>query len=373
MEKGRNRFVSLIINTVLILNLLAVLFLLMSYGAWYIDPRKVWIFAIFGLMCPVLLLVNAGFFIVWMILWKKYALISLAAIILGFNHLATSFSFSFTPREKPLAGDFKAISYNVHMFKGKSWSSGSYRSEIADYISREKPDLICFQEFNIREDKPEPVLRQLSEKWELPYHIVENYSPEKPRIPLSGLAIFSAFPVSGTGRIMDSKGRIFTIFTDLVIGPDTIRLYNVHLNSISFGQRDVDFYNQLVGNRPETIQWQEGVVSVVKKLKKAFINRSEQMTILLAEIAGTNYPVMVCGDFNDTPFSYTYRQVTRNLSDAFFSAENDIFGNTYAGSMPSYRIDYMMYGNGIKACSYYRDKADFSDHYPVCASMILEH
>ena len=105
--------------------------------------------------------------------------------------------------------------------------------------------------------------------------------------------------------------------------------------------------------------------TIYSKLKKAFIIRANQVDVLKDYITRSPYPVIVCGDFNDTPGSYTYHQMTIGLHDSFCRAGSGFLGSTYAGNFPSFRIDYILYDDAFTANSYSRSDFDLSDHYPV--------
>jgi endonuclease/exonuclease/phosphatase (EEP) superfamily protein YafD len=105
------------------------------------------------------------------------------------------------------------------------------------------------------------------------------------------------------------------------------------------------------------------------KLRKAFIIRSTQVNTLSAHIASCPYPVILSGDFNDTPSSYTYHQLVMKLTDSFVESGNGLFMNTYAGKFPSFRIDYILHSDWFRSVSYQTMQVDISDHYPIAATL----
>jgi endonuclease/exonuclease/phosphatase family metal-dependent hydrolase len=108
----------------------------------------------------------------------------------------------------------------------------------------------------------------------------------------------------------------------------------------------------------------EGSKNLLRRLKRAFVRRAPQAEMVAEHIRKCRYPVIVCGDFNDTPFSYTYNTVKGNLNDAFIECGNG-FGKTYNGIFPSFRIDYILHSGSLVPSGYYTHSESYSDHFPV--------
>ena len=142
----------------------------------------------------------------------------------------------------------------------------------------------------------------------------------------------------------------------------------MHLQSIAFIKEDYKFIEAIQNNKEtENI---EPSKNIIKRLKRAFIKRSSQANLIAAHIEDCDYPVIVCGDFNDTPNSYCYKTISNKLNDAFVSSGNG-FGRTYTGIFPSFRIDYILYSNAFKSYKYKTIQKKFSDHYPVSTYLEL--
>ncbi len=371
MGKQRNRSSLILINILLILNLLAVISILCSYGAQYIDPRDSWIFALFGLLYPYILISNICFVVLWLFLKKKYSLISLIAILIGWKQLN---AMIILPGESPVllpGQNINLTTWNVHGFAGQMNVRGNVRPEITEYLSAEDPDLLCMQEVHIHEAEFTPVISRMARAWGLPYFYKKDYYQVDQNNGFNGIATFSRYPIIRTGFIEHQPKKCFGIYTDISLEKDTIRIFNIHLASLRLGQKDVDFYYQLKKTETENINIKAGLFSILKKLKHAFILRAAETDKLLEAIRLSPYPVLVCGDMNDSPFSYTYRQVTLSLTDAYREAGEGFFGSTYDGAMPNYRIDYILYDNHFKAFSYKKSDVNFSDHYPVSGLIMV--
>ncbi|NQV01998.1 MAG: hypothetical protein HQ542_05095 [Bacteroidia bacterium] len=145
MRKRRNSSFLILVNILLVFNILAVLSIFCAYGAQYIDPRDSWIFALFGLLYPWILTANICFVLLWLFLRRKYALISLIAILIGWKQLNAMITF---PSDSPIllpGRKISIITWNVHGFAGQMNVRGIVRPEVTEYLSGENPDLLCLQ------------------------------------------------------------------------------------------------------------------------------------------------------------------------------------------------------------------------------------
>jgi len=371
MGTNQKRTWQILINLLLIFNFLAVIAILCSYGAKYIDPRDFWLFSLFGLLYPYLLLLNICFVIMWLFLRNKYSLISLFTILLGWPQISAMMTL---PSENPVllpGQNINLTTWNVHGFAGQMNVRGNVRAEIVEYLSVENPDLLCLQEIHIYEADFIPVLRKMSNAWALPYDYEKDYYNPDRENGFNGIATFSRYPIIHKGYLEQQPKKCFGIYTDICLGKDTIRIFNVHLASLRLGQKDVDFYYQLKKTETENIDVKAGLFSILKKLKQAFLVRAAETDILIKAVDQSPYPTIICGDMNDSPFSYTYRQLTISLTDAYHEAGEGFFGSTYDGAMPNYRIDYILYDKHFKAFSYKKADVNFSDHYPVSGLIMV--
>jgi endonuclease/exonuclease/phosphatase family metal-dependent hydrolase len=266
----------------------------------------------------------------------------------------------------------KILSYNVHslyeIHKSNEKGKGRMLSKVTDFLVQQNPDILCIQEFFLRSEDSLKVLRKFTEGLHTQYHSIKNYLEIKDKRKIFAIATFSRYPITGLGHLQTNARTIFAIYTDLAMGRDTIRVYNIHLESIRFGKNDYSFYAQLTDQAKEpddNFDLTEGSFKIISKLKKAFVIRSNQVDVLKENIKHSPYPVIICGDFNDTPASYTYHQMTSGFHDSFCQAGTGFLGSTYAGNFPSFRIDYILYDDAFTAYSYSKNSIGLSDHYPV--------
>lgn len=363
----------LIHKILVILFVIIILSQLLSYLSVYINPSKYYLFAFFGLAFPFILLAGTIFSIYWLIR-KKYKLFYLWAfiLILGISHISDFVQIiNFSPSISKTDSSFKLLSYNVKQFDLYNWTNNKKtRNKIFDLIKSEDADVICMQEFYYDVNKNFKTLDTL-----VKFQKAKNYyvadAVVKRNIFHFGLVTFSRFPIINSGEIRYNNTRNFTIFTDLLINNDTIRVFNNHLQSIRFGQQDYTFIDSLkfLINKSEI----SGAKNVFNRLKIAFKKRASQVDVLTKKIKESPYKVIVCGDFNDTPVSYTYNKVKSDeLVDAFCESGFGIDG-TYVGKFPSFRIDYIFHSKTLKATEFKTINKKLSDHYPISCKFILNN
>lgn len=276
--------------------------------------------------------------------------------------------FNTNTKDAETASSIKIISYNVRLFNLYDWADNkNANTEIIDFIKSENPDLIFLQEFATKteENFSEKIINDKLHT--TPYrHIVQTFKNQSYSY---GIATYSKYPIINKGTIKYDNTANVTIYSDLLINNDTIRVFNNHLQSIRF---DYNNYRFIANSKSYTDEARlKEIKDISFRLKDAFIKRARQAEILHNHIEQSPYPVIVCGDFNDTPVSYTYQKIQGNLKDAFITSGKG-FGNTYIGRFPSYRIDFILYSPVFYSVSYNSPRVKLSDHYPVCARLILE-
>lgn len=356
--------------------------LLLSYLSSRINPSVFWIAAFPGLIYPYLLAANILFVIVWIVKLKKEFLISLIIIFLGWGYVKQVFSFHRKDRDEGkgenaiyrkdnISAEKKSInilSYNVRLFNiFKQSKDANTDKKILELIANKKPDICCLQELYIDKKKGislEELTKNLSSA---PYSNIEWISSTG-NDKHYGIATFSKFPQINKRVIRYPDSKNISIFSDVKIGKDTLRIFNNHLQSVRFKKQNIDFMvNFDLQSEEETIIELRDISS---RLKTAYIKRGEQAKILADYIEKSPYPVVVCGDFNDTPVSYSYRKIKNGLNDAFTSSGTGL-GNTYTGTFPKVRIDYILHSKDLSSSNFRIRKVEYSDHYPVSCSLYL--
>lgn len=342
--------------------------LLISYLAPHVSPENFWFIAFFGLAYPVILIINLIFVIYWAGQLKKRAAYSLVIIIAGWTQLVGYAQISFNKIPDKSKKTIKVMSYNVKVFDLYNWTHNiETRSKMFELISDESPDILCFQEFFSRDSSKLDNLDSII-KFQKAKFVHVEYTTTVKRIHHWGIATFSSYPIIRKGRIdFGYKSNNICIYTDIKMGNDTIRIYNMHLQSIGFHADDYKYAEDLQKDlENEDVEHSK---SIFKRLKRAFVKRSQQADLIEQSIASSPYSVIVCGDFNDTPASYAYNTISKNLMDSFIESGSG-FGRSYVGVFPSFRIDYILHSKTFTAYNYRTIREELSDHFPVCCYLV---
>jgi endonuclease/exonuclease/phosphatase family metal-dependent hydrolase len=345
--------------------------LLLSYLAPYINPEKVWLLAFLGLAYPILLILNMLFIFIWLIRFDKSFLLSLICILAGWNYPGRFYQVKAKPFENSEENYFKVSSYNVHYFgRYNPRESDNFEKEaILEYVMEEDADILCFQEFFLEKDADS--FFELMQKNGIAYH--KAFLPYVANQKFSGMLILSRFPIIRTAEIVSdsTRSRLFGMTADILLETDTVRIYNLHLQSIKLSDEEFVFDRiPEIADKHNNNKLKVDSKRLISKLKISFIKRAAQAKIVSDHIKSCPYPIIVCGDFNDTPLSFAYYQIKNELKDAFVLSGKGT-GQTYAGNYPSFRIDYLLHSNHFKSQGFSTGTITASDHYPVAAYLKL--
>lgn len=353
----------------LLLNVVAAAVLAISILASYISPAMAWGIALIGIGYPYILVVNILFGLYWIVLRRKECLVSLVVIALGYPNLQNQLRLGLfsNPQVDPHQA-FKLMSFNTRLFDVYDWTGQpDTKQRIFNLICTENPEILCIQEFYTSTKRPGfNNLEAMEGVRERSFaHIA--YTATRHGTDHWGIATFSKYPIVRKGSILFNEvTNNLCIFTDLKIGNDTVRVYNAHFQSNRFRREDYEFLGNLKKQKEKLM----ASLNIINRLKSGSIKRSNQVDVVAAHIRNSPYPVIVCGDFNDPPSSYTYNRLSHNLKDAFVESGRG-FGNTYNGLIPLLRIDYILHGKKLKSTDFKVTKENLSDHYPVSCRLQL--
>lgn len=358
-NKKRTGFILKLFLWINILNSVALLF---AYLGTHISPNTFIYFSFFGLTYPVWLTIAVCFIPFWFIFKRKWIFISIVTIAIGFNHLRHFYALglgSGSPEQV-----VKVLSYNVKIFNLYDLENREQsRNEIFSFLKQEDAGIYCFQEFFHQKGSTNFVTKDsLVKLLETPYYH-ERYTHELTHKRYFGVATFSKFPIINEGEIpFDNDPNNFCIYSDIVVPFDTIRVFNAHIGSIRFQDDDYRFFDESAPD--DYYHSNEAGQRILKRLKIGFEKRALQAEKVAEEVSKSPYPVVLCGDLNDTPVSYCYRQFNQLLQDAFVASGSGV-GTTYIGAIPSNRIDYIFYSNSFESQNFQTHDIHHSDHKPI--------
>ncbi len=352
------------------LNLVAAATLLLTYLAPGISPINFWPLAFGGLVYPFLLLINIVFVIYWLIGFNARFLLSLLCIILGWKSLNSFMALNIRTEKVEVDPkkdiSLKLMTYNVQNFDLYNWNENEVsRNHMMDIIENEDPDLLCFQEFYYENSEDFHNVKLLVNKYGYKYyHLAETYSFKDTHF--WGVALFSKHPLEDKASIEFENSKTNAgVLADVIVEGKKLRVMTVHLESIKLGSED---YKYLKNIGEKVTDW-DSQKNILKKLRSAFHKRAEQADYINSLIARSPFPVLLMGDFNDTANSYTYRTMAENLQDAFLQVGWGT-GGTYAGPLPSFRIDYILADQSLKVKDFKLIKKKYSDHYPITSTIV---
>ena len=360
-------------------NIFIVLIFLLVCANAFLPPDKWWIFSMLGFLFPLWLLLVFGFFVFWFFFYsRRISLISLFALILGWSNIHAFFAFNI-PKKYSIEkspDNLRILTWNIHYwddFITKKAGASGHRAKMMEFVQQQNADLLCFQEFNQMHGgkEPENNILYIQNQLHYPYYFFSGDHKSKNGKYESGVIIFSRYPINDTIRTRynsdANRGSESLIGVDISVNAKTIRIYTTHLQSVLF--RSKDFRDvEIIRNVEDSML--EASKSIIKKLRRAFGLRENQADIVREELDKSPNPVIICGDFNDVPNSYTYFHIRGSRQDAFMEKGAGI-GRTYVNLSPTLRIDYIMADKGFKVLQCHKFALPYSDHHPIIADFQL--
>jgi endonuclease/exonuclease/phosphatase family metal-dependent hydrolase len=274
-------------------------------------------------------------------------------LLIGIGNISNYFGTS--PNSNSSEENTKVLSYNVRLFNRYGWiPKENVREDIFAFFTEEDADILCIQEFYTPNEIP---------NLNYPYrHIgLQNKKSQW------HMAIYSKYPQikKKTVSIKGERMNNTCIYSDMIINEDTIRVYNIHLASNWFKNSDYSFIQN-----PQKEKIKEGLKGIASRLKNSFIKRAEEVAVIKEHIKTSPYPIILCGDFNDTPLSFAYNSIKGDLVDAFTVCGKGI-GDSFV-KIPALRIDYIFHDEELKSSNYKKHKKILSDHYAVSCDIRWE-
>lgn len=330
------------------LNIVLAVVTFVAYTLPFLTPKIFPFLSVLTLGLPIFLFLNFFFFVYWLLQLKRYMLLSGFVLLLGITFVNRFYKFSETniPTEN---SDFKLMSYNVRLFNLYEWLPNTdVPEQISKFIVEEQPDILCLQEFSPNE--------LVSKSFNFKYNFTKLYGGKNKY----GQAIYSNFKIIDEGEIEFPNSSNNVIFADIVKGKDTIRVYSMHLQSIKIS---TDIHEKIDEEKSKFI---------FKRLSEAFTVQQHQAELIKKHFEDCKFSKIICGDLNNSAFSYVYRTIKGDMKDAFEQAGTG-FGKSYNYKYYPARIDYVFVEDNIEVKEFKSiETFQQSDHFPQITRLKIE-
>lgn len=324
-------------------NIVLVLLTLAGYLLPSMAPKLFPFLSVLTLILPTLLILNLFFVGYWAVQLKRQAFLSIVVFLIGFTFFTKFYKFS-SKNEEVIDSDFTVLSYNVRLFNLFDWIPGeNVADNIKKFIEEQNPDIICFQEYSKSADYE-------LDDYKFRYIIMHGNKIK------TGQAIFSKYRIIDEGEIALPSSDNNVVYADIVKGEDTIRVYSIHLQSVNISP-DI---NEIDESKSKMI---------FNRLSEAFKAQQIQSELIQAHMQDFKGHKIICGDMNNTAFSYVYKNIIGDMNDAFVEAGKG-FGQTYNYRYYPARIDYILVDDvfEVKEFTTFKDFKN-SDHFPIMARL----
>ena len=376
--------------------ILAILLMLSGFVPTISPETNSWL-PLLGLAFPVFFALMVVAFFYWLLQGKWRSLFALSCLLLNlgqaslyiqWNHLNAETQGSKNasngienkqdgdgPVNKEMldmnAKKVKIITYNTQLF-GLYQNESSVDIVNTEYmpamdsflqvLKKENADIVCLQEVYAKAGGLKALALFLKAEGGYDYSQTYTLSERRPygMIVLSKYAIKRWQPL-----LLGSNTGNMAMWVDIEIPSEyaflrnaQIRIYNLHLQSFRFAKKDYEVMQKQKEQKEIDMEGSKGIIS---RLRLGYQRRAQQVGIVKQSVLNCDLPKVICGDFNDIPVSYSYRQLSAGMRDAFVEAGSGL-ETTYKGSMPSFRIDYVLFDNPMRAVNYKSIKEVPSDH-----------
>ena len=310
------------------------------------------------MMIPIVLLLNSALLIYFILKASRLFVYPLLVCIAGLLFLTRTVAINELSSSDGLA----VLSYNVQVFNVYNHLNTDFLQsrQTIDWVIDRNDDLKCLQEFYVKSgDDLFGTIRSIGNKNPY-YHFEPTYKDRSGG--QFGMAMFSKYPMVHKGTLRLTNGGHSmnnAIFADIAVGDDTVRIYNVHLESMGIDE------DRLVNSNSENIS--KNLKQLLKQLKNGFVQRAAQIDNLCKHLERSPYPVILAGDLNDMPYSYSYQKLKKYLHSSFENGGNG-FGFTFNGRLFFLRIDNQFFSDGLILRSFNTHReVKYTDHFPISA------
>lgn len=351
----------------LVVTICAAVALLGGLLAKVVNPCTTPIFVFFGLFYQIVYLVNVACALWWVVRWRRWFFLSAAMLLVGCGSIGLFYrsDMKATPAEVATSrGDLVVASYNVMNLGDEGLPEGvSSYSAVVEWLNQQGVNIACIQEAHFSSSKTYADFKAGLRK--MGYGFFTSCLKDKPTEQTGpGYVIASAYPIVRHSELgAEGMEQVRGVWADVKIERDTIRIYNLHLQStgISSEERNATLSPQIIDDTLARAK----LSKVVEKMVDNYRLRAAQAEEVAAHIEQSPHPVVVCGDFNDTPVSYVYSTIMDadvDLKDAFVACGRGT-EYTFKGLYDLFRIDYLLADlAAFEIKDYHSYDLPYSDH-----------
>ena len=338
-------------------NVATVLVMLLVGYSDRLNPADHPLLSTLGMTLPVFLLINLVFLFFWVVFKWRMVWISVLGLVLAYVPISIYMPLN-SSQDIP-EGALKIISYNVCAYGGNFKYDDGFE-KVRDYLVEEKPDIVCIQE------DIDTWRRYVFLHYEKTFAYNDTMVIANNPQSYNALGIHSKYPIIHRERIAYPSKANGSVAWWLKVGDDTLIVVNNHFESCHLNKDDRAQYLQMIkGKMPRDSVREESKLLLVK-LAEANAKRSGQIrTVRQYALDHGQYPVIVCGDFNDSPISYSRHAMAEVLTDCYATTGKGI-GLSYNQKAFSFRIDHFFCNDRLQPyCCEIDGKMDASDHNPL--------
>lgn len=365
------------VKLVFFCNICCILVLLVSNAAPYLNPYKWWPVALTGILFPFLVISALMFFFFWLLVKPRKAVFSLVAILISIPNIIVTFGPVISPEinQTKEKSDLRILTWNTGLMNylaPDTTTAISNNAVIFRKLKESDADIICLQEFftAVAPGNHYNYIELIGKTLNYPYHYFSFDVSKFEGNAYFGSIIFSRYPIADTQKIHYPQPFYGSIIRAGVIIPgDTIDIITTRLQSVHFQRKE---YKELTGIKNGLDSGLTGTRNIIRKLRLGYKQRVEQVK-LVKELVNKSYrPLVLTGDLNDVPVSYTYSKVRNHLQDAWAKKGTGL-GRTFAYISPTLRIDQIFFNNHFKVRQVKRIFGEgVTDHNAVVADLIFE-
>ncbi len=357
-SRERGFFGKLLVFILAVMAFIGLVAMALSVVNAYINPQHFIWTTLFGLAFWEILIYNVAILFLLLLLRSRKAWISVLALVIAIPGFSKSYSMG---KKAEADSSIRIMSYNMHNFNhiDETINKELFANQVVEMVREQSPDILCCQEFagfknGVTRQKCIDIFADEAGFQYIYYNRHNNYA---------GNVIFSKYPIEKVSEVSDfAKEYTYGVMVSVDAGEKGhFHVANVHLLSYMITDDEI---NDLMSPQ-ERQQYEKLGKDLLRKLSFAFQRRSEEFEKVLNALQPVEGPVIVCGDFNEPPLSYNYRQMQKaGFADTFTKVGHGI-KPTYAGKLPLLRIDYVWANDGVTPLDFKRHRWKASDHYPI--------